>query len=259
MFAALIYVLKYPLMDGPLVGASGAIAGLMGAFLIRYGGAKIKFMFFFFFTPRFFDAPAWLMLPLWLLRKIFYGQAVDFGGGQGSGVAHWAHVAGFVFGLVVAAGVKQLKIEEKFVDKAIEARSVQHENLELEAALAARSKGELETADSQLLALLKEDPGDFDVAMAYWDVRRDLGDIAPAFPFVQRAFWNALRRGDLEVVEMRWPEVLEMAPEGAIDPAMAARVIETLRDTCRSTLEGDSQGRDCGRHHGRPQPVFWSD
>lgn len=246
--AALIFVMKYPALDVPLVGASGAIAGLMGAFLIRYGGTKIKFLFFFFMAPRFFDAPAWLMLPLWLLREVFYGQAVDFGGGvQGAGVAHWAHVAGFVFGLVVAAGVKQMKFEEKYVDKALNAQSVQHENLDLEEALAARQGGNLEKADSILLSQLKENPGDYDAAIAYWDVRRDIGDVAPAVPFVLRAFRDAVRKGQPELVTPQWPEVVEMAPVGSIDPALAVKVVETVGDelgdnVCRATVDAGAAG-----------------
>lgn len=213
-----------------MVGASGAIAGLMGAFLVRYGGTKIKFLFFFFMTPKFFDAPAWLMLPLWLLREVFYGQAVDFGGGQGSGVAHWAHVAGFVYGLVIAAGVKQLKFEEKYVDTALEAQSIQHQNLDLEEALEARQSGQAEKAEEILLSQLKGNPGDFDAAMAYWDVRRDIGDVAPAVPFILRVFRDALRKGQHDLVAPRWPEILEMAPAGSIDPGLAAKVAEVLAE-----------------------------
>jgi len=231
VFAALVYVLKYPLMEGPMVGASGAIAGLMGAFMIRYGGTKIKMMLFIFpLRPRLVDAPAWLMLPLWLLREVFYGQAVDFGGGQGSGVAHWAHVAGFVYGLVIAAGVKQVKFEEKYVDKKLEAQSIQHQNLDLEEALEARQSGQLEKAEEILLSQLKVNPGDFDAAMAYWDVRRDIGDVAPAVPFVLRVFRDALRKDQRDLVAPRWPEILEMSPSGSIDPGLAARVAETLGD-----------------------------
>lgn len=246
--AALIYVLKYPLMEGPIVGASGAIAGLMGAFLVRYGGTKIKMMLFLFpLRPRFVDAPAWVILPLWLLREFFYGQAVDFGGGQGSGVAHWAHVAGFVFGVVVAAGVKQMKFEERYVEKALDAQLSQHENLDLEEALAARQGGNLEKAEKILLSQLKGNPGDFDSAMAYWDVRRDIGDVAPAVPFVLRVFRDVARKGQHELVAPQWPEVVEMAPKGSIDPALAAKVVETVGEelgesVCQATVDAGAAG-----------------
>ena len=231
VFAALIYAMKYPLMEGPIIGASGAIAGLMGAFMIRHGSTKITMMlWFFFFRPKFLDVPAWVVLPMWLLKEVFYGQAVDFGGGQGSGVAHWAHVAGFVYGLVIAAGVKQLRFEEKYVENALDAKLEHHQDLDLEEALDARKSGELEKADKILGSRLKASPGDFDAAMAYWDLRRDMGDVAPAVPFVLRVLRDVSRKGEYDLVAPRWPEVIEMAPAGSIDPALAARVAETMGD-----------------------------
>lgn len=249
VFAALIYVLKYPDLDGPLVGASGAIAGLMGAFLVRYGKTKIKMMFFFWFRPHFFDAPAWLLLPLWMLREVFYGQAVDVAGGQGTGVAHWAHVAGFVFGVGVAVGVRQFKVEERFVDSALEAKIDKHENLVLEEAFEARQSGALDQAETVLVEQLRAVPGDFDAAMAYWDVRRDLGDILPAVPFVLRVFRDAMRKGQHDLVEPRWAEVVEMAPEGSVDPALAARAAESLGSKLtdgelRATIEAGAASVD---------------
>ncbi len=248
VFAALVYVMKYPLMEGPMVGASGAIAGLMGAFLIRHGSTKITIMMWIFiFRPKFLDVPAWVVLPMWLLKEVFSGQAVDFGGGQGSGVAHWAHVAGFVYGLVIAAGVKHLKFEEKFVETGLDAKLEQHQNLDLEEALEARQAGEMEKAEEILVARLKVNPGDFDAAMAYWDVRRDVGDIAPAIPFVLRVFRDAFRKGENDLVALRWPEVIEMAPTGSIDPALAARVAEAMGDeiaesVCQATVDAGAAG-----------------
>jgi len=102
------------------VGASGAVAGLMGAFLVRYFKTKIHFVMIYFlgFLPRFwrFRSPAYIMLPLWLASQFF---SVSMVGEFGDGVAYWAHIGGFLLGTVAALGLKFSGIEKK-VDAAIE-------------------------------------------------------------------------------------------------------------------------------------------
>jgi len=113
--AALFWALRYPDLDVPLVGASGSIAGLMGAFLICYWNSKIKFFYWFFVVWGTFEAPAWLMGPLWLIIEVISGRTMDVlsQGDGGGGVAHWAHVWGFIFGMVFAWGMSVLGIDGK--------------------------------------------------------------------------------------------------------------------------------------------------
>lgn len=121
--SAAIYGLHYPNLQGPLIGASGAIAGVMGAFLVRYLKTKITFFYFFFFARGTFEAPAGLMLPLWLALQVFNARILDtVNPGNGGGVAYWAHVWGFLLGAAVAYGIKSLKIEEKYIHSKIEAK-----------------------------------------------------------------------------------------------------------------------------------------
>jgi len=94
----------------PTLGASGAVAALMGAFLVRYPKMKIEMLWLFgFFRSYRFKAPAYALLPLWLLMEVFYGTLF----GTSSGVAHWAHVGGFVFGALAALGVQRSGLEQK--------------------------------------------------------------------------------------------------------------------------------------------------
>ena len=102
--AALFWAFRYPELNVPLVGASGSIAGVMGAFLICFGTSKIRFFYWFFIIWGTFEAPAWLMLPLWLIMEVISGRTMDVlsQGDGGGGVAHWAHVWGFIFGMAFA-------------------------------------------------------------------------------------------------------------------------------------------------------------
>jgi membrane associated rhomboid family serine protease len=101
----------------PLIGASGAVAALMGAFLVRFPKMKIEMMFFTIFYRRRFKAAAYWLLPLWLAMEFFYGSAF----GTSSPVAHWAHVGGFLFGMAGAFALQQSGLEQKAND-AIESK-----------------------------------------------------------------------------------------------------------------------------------------
>ena len=113
-----LYAWSDPGSLGASFGASGAVAGLMGAFLVRFPKLKIRLVWLFDFG-LFGFWPLWVraywLLPLWAGMEIYYGGAA----GQGDGVAHWAHVGGFMFGALGALGVRRSGLERK-ANKAIE-------------------------------------------------------------------------------------------------------------------------------------------
>ena len=98
------------------LGASGAVAGLMGAFLVRFPKMKIRMMWFFdlglFPFSRFWMRAYWL-LPIWVLTEINYGM------GRGDGIGHWAHVGGFLFGGITAVALRYSGLEHT-LNQAIE-------------------------------------------------------------------------------------------------------------------------------------------
>jgi membrane associated rhomboid family serine protease len=81
----------------PTIGASGAIAGVMGAYFLLYPGSRILTLIPIFFIPYFVQIPAFLFLGLW-----FFLQFISAAGssGQAGGIAWWAHIGGFVFGMI---------------------------------------------------------------------------------------------------------------------------------------------------------------
>ena len=82
----------------PMVGASGAIAGVMGGYLLFFPRARIDVLVIIVVLIKIFTVPAWVMLGLWFGLQLFNGLAMDVAGG---GVAYWAHAGGFVAGVVL--------------------------------------------------------------------------------------------------------------------------------------------------------------
>jgi membrane associated rhomboid family serine protease len=96
--AALLQVVFDPASSTPMVGASGAISGIMGAYLILYPRVRVFTLVPLGFFVTSFALPAWTMLLYWMFLQVIGG----FGAiGQSGGVAFWAHVGGFVAGIVL--------------------------------------------------------------------------------------------------------------------------------------------------------------
>jgi membrane associated rhomboid family serine protease len=98
--AALAQVLAEPTSFIPMVGASGAISGVMGAYLVLYPKARVFTLVPLGFFITTIALPAWVMLIYWMAIQIFGGLAESVAE-QGGGVAFWAHVGGFVAGVVL--------------------------------------------------------------------------------------------------------------------------------------------------------------
>jgi membrane associated rhomboid family serine protease len=85
----------------PTVGASGAIAGVLGAYFVLYPRSQIVVMVPIFFYPVFFEVPAVMYLLFWALSQLFSGALALAGPVEVGGVAWWAHVGGFAAGLLL--------------------------------------------------------------------------------------------------------------------------------------------------------------
>jgi membrane associated rhomboid family serine protease len=95
--AALTHIFTSPQSQVPMIGASGAIAGVLGAYMIRFPGAKILTFIFFGFFIRVIRIPALFVLGFWFILQLLYG--LPSLGSVGGGVAWFAHVGGFLAGI----------------------------------------------------------------------------------------------------------------------------------------------------------------
>jgi len=120
--AGLMHAGVFPNSPMPLIGASGAIAGIMGAFMVRHFKTKIRFAYFIWFI---FMRPYWgtfplyagIALPIWFLGQFL---SIKLSGGAESGTAYWAHVGGFLFGSAVGIAFKFFGIEKKYIAPMVE-------------------------------------------------------------------------------------------------------------------------------------------
>ena len=103
VLAGLVYLWAYPASTMPAVGASGAIAGVLGAYFLLFPTARVVTLVPIFFWVDLFEIPAVLYLGFWFLSQLFNGFLALPGGAtfQSAGVAWWAHVGGFVSGLLL--------------------------------------------------------------------------------------------------------------------------------------------------------------
>lgn len=76
----------------PMIGASGAVSGILGAYLLLFPRAKVKTLIFILFFITFVDIPAVVLLTVWFIMQIAFSQ--------GPGVAWFAHIGGFIFGVL---------------------------------------------------------------------------------------------------------------------------------------------------------------
>jgi len=110
VLAALTHIFIDPSSTVPTVGASGAISGIMGAYIVLYPKVRVYTLIFLVVYVRVIPMTALAVLGLWFAIQLFSGLAS--GAGAGGGVAFWAHVGGFVAGVVLV----KLFARKKLVD-----------------------------------------------------------------------------------------------------------------------------------------------
>jgi len=103
LVAAGAHVLVEPASPVPTVGASGAISGVMGAYLVLYPRVRVNMLFIFIIFFKVIAIPAWLVLLWWFAIQILTGlpQLMPMRPDVSGGVAVWAHVGGFVAGVIL--------------------------------------------------------------------------------------------------------------------------------------------------------------
>jgi len=164
IFASFLFAaITHP--EGPLIGASGAVAGVMGAFAVQYYKTKVHFLLLIWNVPIIFPLYAWFFLPVWFLIQLFLAVYLT----HYLNVAFWAHVGGFGFGVAVVVLLRVSGLERKYLKPLVE-DSLNLMDVDFSKAVEARSAGNIEEAEKHLKEILLREPSDLDAARELIDI-----------------------------------------------------------------------------------------
>jgi membrane associated rhomboid family serine protease len=163
--AVVLYWLIYMESTIPLVGASGAIAGFMGAFTVLYGKKKVKIFYSLGFYFNYLKVPAIFLLPVWIANEFYQ---LFFGGV--SQVAYVAHIGGLVSGAHM--GVVNLKFIGAYDAKALEPEEEDEISPLIEDALEHISQLDMESGIRLLNKVLVKDPDNVGAMIHLFNVRK---------------------------------------------------------------------------------------
>jgi len=110
--AAATHVFMHPDSTVPTIGASGAVSGVLGAYLLLYPRAKVLVAIPIWIFLRLAYVPAWVLLLLWFALQLVSGWLAA-GNPQSTGIAFWAHIGGFVAGLALIPLFKQRRVRRR--------------------------------------------------------------------------------------------------------------------------------------------------
>ena len=217
----------------PLIGASGAVAALMGAFLVRFPKMKIEMAFFALFVPYRFKVPAYALLPFWLFMEFVYGSVF----GVSSPVAHWAHVGGFLFGMAGAYVLARSGLEQKAY-QAVESKVAWSAAPEIVRAGQALEESKLDEASSILVNYIHQHPSASDALEMLQQVQWRRNDVPGYLDATAKLCQLHLKLQDTEAA---WRDFEAYNNAGDKLPAPIwleiARMLETQQNTDRAITE----------------------
>lgn len=215
-----------------LIGASGAISAVMGAFAVKLGARKMRFLVTLGPIRFFFDAPAWIMLPGFGAMDLSF--ALVFG--SITGVAYWAHVWGFAFGLATAYYLRASGWDRRLNPGHFDPDYPDRDPLQGANMLAQQGKPE---AAMDLLAKTVEAMPDFlDAGCLYWDLASRGNDVVHLCRAGSVLLPAALERGDATDAFYRWETMTSRSPEFVASPLQVRALVDAMA--------GDGRGREAG-------------
>jgi membrane associated rhomboid family serine protease len=217
-----------PGLANPLIGMSGVVATLLGAFAIRLAGIWKEGAYPFLLVT----GVTWLLLPVWLGTEWSVALAIEGGPlrvGTG-GVSYWGFAAGSTFGAAVAAAIWLLGAEETLLNPAMDSKRTVMASPLLDRAVEACGEGHFHEAFRLLSSLLSREPDNRDAALAMWDVASEFGRPGAAAAGMLRVIRDDIQRRDHAAAVDHWLSLAAQGLAADAEPALLTRMALLLRE-----------------------------
>ncbi len=219
----------------PLIGASGAISGLMGCYAVVYGFRRIQFFFWFVSYFNYIKLPALIVLPVWLMKEVW-----EYLNNPGSNVAYMAHVGGLMAGALVGFIIKhQTTIDKEYIEGSDEEDSRDPIAEDLEAALEAMRRLNFSKAQTLLHKIIRLQPANIRALELLYYVEKIKPKQSSFKRVVEQIFEVTRNERDLDDwVHQIYDEFRRLNPQGGLS---VKRLVELCRRFSRSGHTADAE------------------
>lgn len=223
IFAGIMHGLHYPDSLRVLIGASGAVFAVMGCYVVHFWNSKINFLFFLGFRPRTFAVAAWVAIPMMFTKELLYAWITS---SIEAGVAYWAHVWGFIFGVGLLALIKKSGLEQRFSPEEIDLG--RGEDSSLREAIKQERLGHPDQALILLRSGFRDTPDDADLLQNYWRLAKTLVSRQDIVKSGQQLMELDLANEAPKMAHLRFKEILEVTPDARFSAQFCNRLAESL-------------------------------
>lgn len=221
--AAVLYWLMNPNSSIYLVGASGSIAGLMGAFCVLYGRKRVKFFYSLGFYFNYFKAPAIIILPVWIAKEIYFLYTDDIGN-----IAYEAHLGGLISGAALGL-IGFILFRDINADMLQADEQVDEISPLIEKALERVSQLDMEAGSRLLQQVLTKDPGHIGAMTHLFNIHKN-NPQDPRFHEIARQLIDRLARDSTQhrTAGLIFEEYTKIAGRPCLSADLYLRMISVL-------------------------------
>jgi membrane associated rhomboid family serine protease len=252
LVSAGVFCLVHSGADRALLGAGGAVSGVMAAALVRFAREEVDLLRWLSPLKSVeLIAPGWILGLLWIAYEgaLWYAVPGALPGGVDTAIGYTAHAAGALLGGALAFGAIHVELEKRVGTSppTVVNRARGEKRFDLQQVFRARERGDSDAAFEMLLAESRRSARNRDAVTTFWEMAIERGEAEVATPAMLQLVCEEIRRGAEDVGVSHWRELTQHQPEARVELPVLLKLIPFIR-----RIDGESaavlalqQAMDC--------------